>query len=406
MRYFALKKYTLPTLLLAALLLFTSCADRTVSDRNDPIDDVPAFSDDRSEDVDSSNTQNEPTLPEKDSQSSSVDDSPAVAPIVPTVPSADPFNDPLSGSAVTSVVPKNDFSSETIEDFFSNAAFVGDSVMYGFDLYSARNKTLASSSTFLTVTSFAARHALSDVGPKSYHPSYNGEKMKVEDALMLDGANKVFVFLGLNDVRVTPNSYYENYVEFLDNIREKNPNIDIFIVSTTYPVQSPHTMDTPTATSYRNQLQDLNLRLKDYCDQGNAYFVNVVSPLLNQNGFLDDSYSSDSYVHLTNAAYGVWMQTIEDYANTLIATGKAPTVTMPEFSQDAPPVQAPIVEPTASNDAYAEQGSNDAASFDAAASTETVAEQGAPADNSAVQNDQGTFDDVQASYDAADATVQ
>ena len=221
--------------------------------------------------------------------------------------------------------PENIFADESIEDFFANSAFVGDSVMHGMELYSKRNKNLESNATFLTLTSFAARHALSDVTETSYHPLYNGEKMKVEDALSLDCANKVFIFLGLNDVRVTPNSYYENYVSFIESIKEKCPDITIFVVSTTFPVEAPHSMDKATAASYRDQLLDLNTRLKEYCDSGAGYYVDVVTPLLNEDGFLDDDYSSDNYVHLTNSAYAKWCEVFENYANSLISTGMPPS---------------------------------------------------------------------------------
>ncbi len=301
-----MKKYTFPTLLLTALLLFASCADRRAT--IDDTDETPNGEQNVFSENDTTDEETIPTVSEFENE-----------------PSDGDTNGEKSDESIEPV--------ETIEDFFENAAFVGDSVMYGFDLYSNRNKTLASSSTFLTVTSFSARHALSDVGPNSYHPIYNGEKMKVEDALLLDGADKVFVSLGLNDVRVAPYSYYDNYVEFLDNIREKNPNIALFVLSTTYPVRSPHCMDTATALAYRNQLQDLNLRLKAYCDDGNAYFIDVVTPLLNQYGFLDEAYSSDDYVHLTNSAYAVWMQTIESCADTWIATGTVPSTDFPEFTE-------------------------------------------------------------------------
>lgn len=341
MRKKALKIKCLAIALLAAMLLMTACGKKkdgqpketpisdaesigTGADASDVESDAtPVSGEISSEKPDDTGNANTPSnndtaeKPSKPASGTSVKD------------------DPLKGSGVTGTVPKNDFTSETIEDFFNNASFVGDSVMYGFDLYSNRNKTYESGSTFLTVTSFAARHALSEVGPKSYHPTYNGEKMKVEDALTLAGSNKVFVFLGLNDVRVTPNSYYENYVEFLSRIREKNPNIDIFIISSTYPVQNPGSMDAQTAASYRDQLQDLNVRLKSYCDEGNAFFVNVVSPLLNSSGFLDDRYSSDNYVHLTNSAYAIWAQVIEAYANTLISTGLPPEVVFTEY-EDVP----------------------------------------------------------------------
>lgn len=222
-------------------------------------------------------------------------------------------------------IQENEFADETLEQFFENSAFVGDSVMYGMELYANRNNTVESSATFLTLTSFAARHGLSDVTEKSYHPLYNGEKMKVEDALALDGANKVFIFLGLNDVRITPSTYYENYVDFIGKIKEKCPDIKIFIISTTYPVASPHSMDMQTAASYRDQLLDLNTRLREYCESGNGYYVDIIGKLQNENGFLDDKYSSDNYVHLTNSAYGIWAETLETYATSLIETGLPPS---------------------------------------------------------------------------------
>lgn len=221
------------------------------------------------------------------------------------------------------VEPVNPFANETLESFYDNAAFVGDSVMHGLQLYSARGVTATTNSTFLTLSSFAARHALSDVTEKSYHPLYEGVKMKTEDALVLANVDKVFVSLGLNDVRVTPRTYYENYIEFLGKIKEKRPDIKIFIVSTTYPVEAPNPnkMDRATALDYRNQLHDLNTRLYTWCKENDAYFVDVMSPLIDENGFLAKEYTSDNYVHLTNKAYTIWEQTLIDFATTLIETG-------------------------------------------------------------------------------------
>ena len=232
--------------------------------------------------------------------------------------------------------PENPFEGETLESFYASAAFVGDSVMHGLQLYSARGVTATTNSTFLTLSSFAARHALSDVTEKSYHPLYNGEKMKTEDALALSGVDKVFVSLGLNDVRVTPKTYYENYVEFLSKIKEKCPDIKIFIVSTTYPVKSPNPnkMDRATALDYRDQLHDLNTRLYAWCRDNDAYFVDLLSPIMSNEGFLADEYTSDNYVHLTNKAYTIWEQTLIDYANYLIENGypidSFPAIPLPE----------------------------------------------------------------------------
>ena len=256
--------------------------------------------------------------------------------------------------------PANPFEGETLESFYGSAAFVGDSVMHGLQLYSARGITATTNSTFLTLSSFAARHALSEVSEKSYHPLYQGEKMKTEDALALAGVDKVFISLGLNDVRVTPKTYYENYVEFIGKIKEKCPDIKIFIVSTTYPVESPspNKMDRATALDYRNQLYDLNFRLNAWCAENGGYFVDVMSPIISENGFLADEYTSDNYVHLTNKAYTIWEQTLIDYATALIESGKAP-VSFPSIPLDTPeePAPEPVVEEKPQQVTVSEQAS-------------------------------------------------
>ncbi|MBE6571901.1 MAG: hypothetical protein E7656_06620 [Ruminococcaceae bacterium] len=255
------------------------------------------------------------------------------------------------------VEPTNPFEGETLESFYNTAAFVGDSVMHGLQLYSARGVTATTNSTFLTLSSFAARHALSDVTEKSYHPLYEGEKMKTEDALAIAGVDKVFISLGLNDVRVTPKTYYENYVEFIGKIKEKCPDIKIFIVSTTYPVESPNPnkMDRATALDYRNQLYDLNFRLNAWCAENGGYFVDVMSPIISENGFLADEYTSDNYVHLTNKAYTIWEQTLIDYATVLIETGKAPVSfpAIPLYVTEEP-ATAPVIETEPTPDAVTE----------------------------------------------------
>ncbi len=223
-----------------------------------------------------------------------------------------------------SIIPENPFASQTLEEFYGNSAFVGDSVMYGLEIYSRRKKTAQSNATFLTLASFAARHALSEVNEASYHPTYNGEKMKVEDALLLDETKNVFLFLGLNDVRVTPNEYFDNYVKLINCIKEKSPDINVFVITTTYPIESPHSMDKPTAASYRDQLKDLNEKLYAYCIESGDYYIDVMTPLINEKGFLDDSYTSDRYVHLTNSAYDIWTKILDEYAYSLIETGLPP----------------------------------------------------------------------------------
>ena len=332
-----LLKYTAKTIALFLSLLITlstvSCSkeDQSESNQNDTID-PPITNIDESGDTDLQNDITDIPEPETD---------------IENVPEQLPekIEEPI-----------NIFENETLESFYGNAAFVGDSVMHGLQLYSARGVTATTNSTFLTLTSFAARHALSDVSEKSYHPTYEGVKMKSEDALALSGVDKVFISLGLNDVRVTPKTYFENYVEFIGKIKEKCPDIKIFIISTTYPVESPNPnkMSRSIALDYRNQLHDLNTRLNEWCAENDAYFVDLMSPIMSENGFLADEYTSDNYVHLTNKAYTIWEQNLIDYATTLIETGEAPA-SFPEFTEVEYVEEVPVIADVPSDNPLSEE---------------------------------------------------
>ena len=231
---------------------------------------------------------------------------------------------PESEQETTPVIPPT--PSETIDEFFADSAFVGDSVMHGLELYSRRNQCITSPSTFLTVTSFSARHGLSELTEKSYHPSYNGEKMLVEDALSLCGALRVFISIGLNDVLSAPTKYFDQYTEFITRIKAKNPDIKVYVFSPTRPVEVPSAgkMDIPTAAHYKEKICELDTKLREFCVAGYANYVDVASPLLDNNGFLSVNYTSDSYVHLTNKAYTLWTVVLEAYANAEISGLPAP----------------------------------------------------------------------------------
>lgn len=216
---------------------------------------------------------------------------------------------------------------EEIRLFFEESAFVGDSVMHGMELYCRRVDCMQSPATFLTVTSFSARHAISELTEKSYHPSYNGEKMLVEDALKLDEAKRVFISIGLNDVLSSPNTCFDQYCEFINRIKTVNPDIDVYIFSATSPVSKPTStnMSAETAQEYKTKIHALNANMKAFCDAGNATFLDVASPLLNENGFLSDKYTSDGYVHLTNKSYELWSVILKEYADAIICGRPLPS---------------------------------------------------------------------------------
>lgn len=196
------------------------------------------------------------------------------------------------------------------DDWFDGAVFVGDSVSLKLRNYvtKARKKSpeLLGDARFLTIGSFAARLALQEVGPNSYHPRVNGVKMRVEDALVELGATKVYIMLGMNDIGITGvDGGVRDMMELIGRIREKSPEIEIYVQSAT-----PRLRGGPPTT---RQLFEYDLALYEAvceADDPRLHFVDVAYVMRDENGKLPRDYCSDPddlALHFTDAACRAWL---------------------------------------------------------------------------------------------------
>jgi len=187
--------------------------------------------------------------------------------------------------------------SMSVEEFFSNAAFIGDSVTLKLRNYNAQTKILGDT-TFLCQGSYSVDHAVNN----TMMLSYQGEDISPQDALAACGADRVFILLGMNDIGLWGvDKTIENWGTLIANIREKNPGIEIYIQSGTpiYPAGERGKLTNANMDAY-------NKRLQEFAEVNECYFVNVNAPFKDETGGLAKKYCSDEYVHFTDAACELW----------------------------------------------------------------------------------------------------
>lgn len=220
-----------------------------------------------------------------------------------------------------------DGSGETVESqtldadvltWFGNSVMVGDSIMVGFKKYSAKYPdSLAGHLKYLCIGSYSMFNALQPVEGDNVHPSYQGVTCKVEDGLATIGADRVFIMLGMNDLNISGlDDAVARYEEEVGYIIEKNPNIDINVMSMTYTlagIDKGHLNNTDIKT--------YNSMLKDMCDRKGWHYLDMATPLSDGNGNLPEQYCSDGELHQTNAAYDVWCNVMIQYARDRMAQG-------------------------------------------------------------------------------------
>ncbi len=208
--------------------------------------------------------------------------------------------------------PANAVPSTTGVDFsyFNDAVFVGDSVSLKLQYYvQGRRQSdpgYMGTAQFLCSGSLGSGNALWDVSGSSVHPAYQGEKMKIEDAVAKMGAKKVYLMLGMNDVAVYgADGSVNNMKKLLANIKAASPGVSICVQSAT-----PMIRDSYKGLS-NELLYDYDVKLAAMCAQNGYYFIDVASVMRDENGRLPASYCSDPDgmgLHFTDAACEVWIE--------------------------------------------------------------------------------------------------
>ncbi|MBQ1521122.1 MAG: hypothetical protein IIZ56_06545 [Clostridia bacterium] len=200
------------------------------------------------------------------------------------------------------------------EAWFSDAVFVGDSIMLGWKNFNnamlGTNPDFFGQTRFLCEGSYGAGHALEPVSDKSLHPLYRGEQHLLWDSIQMMGAKKAFICFGLNDVAIYGvDGTAENFRKLCDKIIENSPDVKIYIISSMYLID-----DSNMKALTNKNLRALNDKLRALCAEKGYGFVDIGSHLVGEDGYLKAEYCSDNYVHQTNAAYKVWADILRSLA--------------------------------------------------------------------------------------------
>ena len=139
--------------------------------------------------------------------------------------------------SVYPTVTDADIGPDEIDSFFDDSVFVGHSVMMHFkDKYVAYKR--GSDSGFLggakfhASGSFSYHNNLAPVSADSVHPLYQGEKMKIEDAVAAMGAKTVYLSgMALNELALFgAEASVSNLAAVADAVKAKSPDARIVVL--------------------------------------------------------------------------------------------------------------------------------------------------------------------------------
>ncbi|MDO5155799.1 MAG: GDSL-type esterase/lipase family protein [Eubacteriales bacterium] len=212
------------------------------------------------------------------------------------------------------VCKREDVSKETINALFAKSAFIGNSVGVGQKMYfNSKGRG------FLGNPKMLVQGCYSFSNDKSLHSQfslqYGGRRCHAKDAIAYAKVKYVFINMGTNDLWKEADSTYLDYVEYIKGIQKRNPNVVIFIESTTPMCSSRN-------GRYLNNhaINRLNSLIEQYCKKHkDLYYVDITKGMRDATGGLKSAYASDGYVHMTMAGYEVWTNNLVEYVENLIA---------------------------------------------------------------------------------------
>lgn len=178
---------------------------------------------------------------------------------------------------------------ETVQlDYFSDALFVGDSRMAGFEIYKkipgAMYFCYSSASVF---NIFENEDEVSPVG-----------KVKLFDLLSQHKFGKIYIMLGINNLQTNYYNHKKQYKETLDLIKKLQPNAIIYLIANLH-VTDVYDPAKPHLTNENINL--VNKFIESYADNINVFYLDPNGMYDDENGNLRLELSTDNvHIHVTH----------------------------------------------------------------------------------------------------------
>lgn len=202
----------------------------------------------------------------------------------------------VQGYDYTSPVPQG----EKVEnEWFEDAAFLGDSLTDGLLLYSDIRGAANLSYKGLTVQSVRTDEVI----------RVDGGKYTPLEALGQKTYGKVYILLGINELGwYNDQRFYDCYAQLVDLVRAAQPDAQIYL-QTLLPVTAEKSESHEWLKN--EKIAVYNDLIAQLAEEKEVYLLDAHAALADENGVLPADESTDG-VHLTKAGYQCWA----DYLRT------------------------------------------------------------------------------------------
>lgn len=212
--------------------------------------------------------------------------------------------DPAAGGQLTDI---------SVNDFFSKSVFIGNSTSEGLTTYfNSKGKGFLGGPLVAAKVSYTFNSDKSKLN--GYMLKYKDEQLQAKELVKKTGSKRAFIMMGTNDLMgAKASAVAEKYYKYIEGIQEANPGVAIYIQSTT-PRRGTKNVDSLS----NDKINELNNLMMEYANSHNGvFYIDISTPLMDEEGNMKQSYSSDGYVHLNMEGYSVWVNRVVDYVRAV-----------------------------------------------------------------------------------------
>lgn len=187
--------------------------------------------------------------------------------------------------------------------YFNDALFIGDSRSVALNDYAGWDNATFYAEQGLTIWNTLDKKIIPQEGTT--------DKKSVREGLQENTFGKIYIMVGINELgRGTPDSYFEEFKNVINTIRELQPNAIIYIEAVMHVTAKK---DAEGTYINNTAINERNAKLAALADQQNIFYIDLNTMLDDENGGLNEAYTFDG-VHLKASDIGLWKTFLLEHA--------------------------------------------------------------------------------------------
>lgn len=189
------------------------------------------------------------------------------------------------------------------EDYFNDAAFIGDSRTVGLFEYGG----IEERADFYAKISLTIYNVFTELLAKDEE---TGKKITAEEALTKKQYGKVYLMLGINELGTgTTETFMEEYRAVVERIRQLQPEAVIFVEGI---MKVTGNKDSEDPIFNNKNIEEKNAAIAELADNRNIFYIDVNEAVCDGEGNLNAEYTIDE-VHLKAKYYEIWKQFLMEH---------------------------------------------------------------------------------------------